>query len=205
MKRNLLFSLPGNVRCCIHPRYCSADSAGRPARARRQFLHPHRQHLHRAHPQRAIYRDRQHRVDTPDQRRRLHHRQEPSPGGARQPGTRLRGAPPLRARRQQLRLRCSSRWTTSILRATPAPSAFPASKVCDTYNFFAPANDATLPVGQMVDGKQLSQPRRSGQGRDRRPRDHRHARDHHHQLRVPSATTAKSHSPRSSGIHPSSA
>jgi hypothetical protein len=30
---------------------------------------------------------------------------------------------------------------------------FPAGKVCDTYNFFVPANAAAVPVGLMVDGK----------------------------------------------------
>jgi hypothetical protein len=30
---------------------------------------------------------------------------------------------------------------------------FPASKVCDTYNFFAPANEAILSVGQLPGGK----------------------------------------------------
>ena len=30
---------------------------------------------------------------------------------------------------------------------------FPANKVCDVYNFFAPPSDATLPVGPIADGK----------------------------------------------------
>lgn len=32
-------------------------------------------------------------------------------------------------------------------------ACYPGSKLCDTYNFFAPVNAATLPVGPMADGK----------------------------------------------------
>ena len=41
----------------------------------------------------------------------------------------------------------------SILRAIPAPFAFPAASVCDMYAYSASVSEATLPVGPMADGK----------------------------------------------------